>query len=141
MSSTKKEMYRFSSSLSYVDQLNQILHYLGTPSEDTLRRVGSPRVGSGIANLFPFLTFSQFQAQDYIRSLPIKPRVPFSTLFPHANPLAIDLLSQMLCFDPAKRISCDQALNHPYLQVWHDPTDEPTCESVSVYIAPSSLTR
>ena len=31
---------------SYVDQLNQILHYLGTPSEDTLRRVGSPRVRS-----------------------------------------------------------------------------------------------
>ena len=29
---------------SYVDQLNQVLHYLGTPSEDTLRRVGSPRV-------------------------------------------------------------------------------------------------
>ncbi|KAJ6602158.1 kinase-like domain-containing protein [Mycena sp. CBHHK59/15] len=68
-------------------------------------------------------------AQDYIRSLPIKPRVPFSTLFPHANPLAIDLLSQMLCFDPAKRISCEQALAHPYLQVWHDPADEPVCES------------
>ncbi|KAF7298102.1 Protein kinase domain-containing protein [Mycena chlorophos] len=95
----------------YVDQLNQILHYLGTPSEDTLRRVGSPR------------------AQDYIRSLPIKPRVPFSTLYPHANPLAIDLLSKMLCFDPAKRISCEQALAHPYLQVWHDPADEPVCES------------
>jgi len=31
---------------SYVDQLNQILHYLGTPSEDTLRRVGSPRVSA-----------------------------------------------------------------------------------------------
>ncbi|GLB37382.1 putative protein kinase superfamily protein [Lyophyllum shimeji] len=95
----------------YVDQLNQVLHYLGTPSEDTLRRVGSPR------------------AQDYIRSLPIKPRVPFSTLFPYANPLATDLLSQMLCFDPAKRISCEQALNHPYFQVWHDPADEPVCES------------
>lgn len=95
----------------YVDQLNQILHYLGTPSEDTLRRVGSPR------------------AQDYIRSLPIKPRIPFSTLYPNANPLAIDLLSQMLCFDPAKRISCEQALNHPYLQVWHDPNDEPICET------------
>ncbi|KNZ73974.1 Mitogen-activated protein kinase SLT2/MPK1 [Termitomyces sp. J132] len=94
----------------YVDQLNQVLHYLGTPSEDTLRRVGSPR------------------AQDYIRSLPIKPRVPFSTLFPYANPLATDLLSQMLCFDPAKRISCEQALNHPYFQVWHDPADEPICE-------------
>ena len=99
---------------SYVDQLNQILHYLGTPSEDTLRRVGSPR------------------AQDYIRSLPIKPRIPFATLYPHANPLAIDLLSQMLTFDPAKRISCEQALNHPYLAVWHDPADEPVCHNVSV---------
>jgi mitogen-activated protein kinase 7 len=27
----------------YVDQLNQILNLLGTPTEDTLRRVGSPR--------------------------------------------------------------------------------------------------
>jgi len=93
----------------YVDQLNQILHYLGTPSEDTLRRVGSPR------------------AQDYIRSLPIRPRVPFAQLFPHANPLALDLLAKMLHFDPAKRITCDQALEHPYLAVWHDPTDEPVC--------------
>ncbi|KAG9030336.1 Mitogen-activated protein kinase [Tulasnella sp. JGI-2019a] len=95
----------------YVDQLNQILHYLGTPSEDTLRRVGSPR------------------AQDYIRSLPIKPRIAFATLYPNANPLAIDLLSKMLAFDPAKRISCEEALNHPYLSVWHDPNDEPVCNS------------
>jgi serine/threonine protein kinase len=72
------------------------------------------------------------QAQDYIRSLPIKPRVPFQTLYPHANPLAIDLLQQMLCFDPAKRISCEAALNHPYLQVWHDPADEPICDTVSL---------
>jgi mitogen-activated protein kinase 7 len=27
----------------YVDQLNRILALLGTPTEDTLRRVGSPR--------------------------------------------------------------------------------------------------
>ncbi|KAI0090535.1 CMGC/MAPK/ERK protein kinase [Irpex rosettiformis] len=95
----------------YVDQLNQILHYLGTPSEDTLRRVGSPR------------------AQDYIRSLPIRPRVPFNTLFPRASHLALDLLGQLLNFDPAKRITCEQALNHPYLAVWHDPNDEPSCPS------------
>lgn len=70
------------------------------------------------------------QAQDYIRSLPIKPRVPFSSLFPRANPMAIDLLQQLLNFDPAKRITCEQALKHPYLQVWHDPADEPVCPTV-----------
>ncbi|KAJ7207878.1 kinase-like domain-containing protein [Mycena pura] len=95
----------------HVDQLKQILDCLGTPSEDTLRRVGSPR------------------AQEYIRSLGIKPQVSSSTLFPQANPLAIDLLSQMLCFDPTKRISCEQALAHPYLEVWRNPPGEPVCES------------
>jgi serine/threonine protein kinase len=44
----------------------------------------------------------------------------------------------MLCFDPAKRISCEQALNHPYLQVWHDPADEPLCESVGNLRIPST---
>ncbi|TYJ52109.1 hypothetical protein B9479_007289 [Cryptococcus floricola] len=94
----------------YVDQLNKILNLLGTPTEDTLRRVGSPR------------------AQDYIRSLPIKPRVRFETLYPSASPLALDLLGKLLTFDPAKRFGCQEALEHPYLAVWHDPTDEPLCE-------------
>ncbi|TXT08813.1 hypothetical protein VHUM_02941 [Vanrija humicola] len=95
----------------YVDQLNRILNLLGTPTEDTLRRVGSPR------------------AQDYIRSLPIKPRVRFQTLYPGATPQALDLLEKLLCFDPAKRIGCQEALEHPYLAVWHDPIDEPVCEA------------
>ncbi|WWD16954.1 hypothetical protein CI109_101386 [Kwoniella shandongensis] len=94
----------------YVDQLNKILNLLGTPTEDTLRRVGSPR------------------AQDYIRSLPIKPRVQFKTLYPGASPLALDLLQKLLTFDPAKRFGCEEALEHPYLAVWHDPADEPLCE-------------
>jgi len=95
----------------YVDQLNQILHVLGTPSERTLRRVGSPR------------------AQEYLRSLPYKPGVPFRQMYPGANPDALDLLARLLAFDPNERISCEGALDHPYLQVWHDPSDEPTCPS------------
>jgi serine/threonine protein kinase len=51
-------------------------------------------------------------------------------MFPHANPLALDLLAKMLNFDPVKRITCEQALEHPYLAVWHDPTDEPVCPTV-----------
>ena len=57
---------------------------------------------------------------------PSSPRFLFPPLSPMPT-LAIDILSRMLSFDPAKRISCKQAQNHPYLKVWHDPADEPVC--------------
>ncbi len=93
----------------YVDQLNQILHILGTPNEETLSRIGSPR------------------AQEYVRNLPLMPKKPFPSLFPNANPDALDLLDCMLAFDPSSRISVEQALEHPYLHIWHDASDEPDC--------------
>lgn len=93
----------------YVDQLNQILHYLGTPNEETLSRIGSPR------------------AQEYVRNLPFMPKVVFQRLFPNANPDALDLLDRMLAFDPSSRVSVEEALEHPYLHIWHDASDEPTC--------------
>lgn len=33
---------------------------------------------------------------------------------------ARDLLSRMLVIDPEKRISVDEALLHPYINVWYD---------------------
>lgn len=95
----------------YVDQLNQILHILGTPNEETLSRIGSSR------------------AQEYVRNLPFMPKKPFPALFPNANPDALDLLDRMLAFDPSSRISVEQALEHPYLHIWHDASDEPDCPS------------
>lgn len=93
----------------YVDQLNQILHYLGTPNEETLSRIGSPR------------------AQEYVRNLPFMAKVSFARLFPNANPDALDLLDRMLAFDPSSRISVEEALEHRYLHIWHDASDEPNC--------------
>ncbi|CUA70636.1 hypothetical protein RSOLAG22IIIB_04230 [Rhizoctonia solani] len=95
----------------YVDQLNIIIDILGTPDEETLQRIGSVK------------------AQAYIRSLPVKEPKPFETLFPQADNLALDLLSQMVTFDPAKRLSVLEALKHPYLEAYHDEEDEPECES------------
>ena len=35
----------------------------------------------------------------------------------------------MLVFDPRSRINAEQALAHPYLEQYHDPSDEPGAES------------
>ncbi|KAG0353613.1 Mitogen-activated protein kinase [Gamsiella multidivaricata] len=96
----------------YVDQLNQILQILGTPDEATLRRVGSER------------------AQAYIRSLPRMPKIHFQQLYPRASPMAIDLLEKLLDFDPAARITVEQALRHPYLAAYHEEDDEPVHEQM-----------
>ncbi|CCK72998.1 mitogen-activated serine/threonine-protein kinase SLT2 KNAG_0M01450 [Huiozyma naganishii CBS 8797] len=93
----------------YVNQLNRILQVLGTPPDETLKRIGSKNV------------------QDYIHQLGFIPKIPFSSLYPEANPQALDLLEKMLTFDPQERITVDEALEHPYLSIWHDPADEPVC--------------
>ncbi|KAI9003682.1 kinase-like domain-containing protein [Gaertneriomyces semiglobifer] len=96
----------------YVDQLNQILSILGTPDDTTLRRIGSER------------------AQLYIRSLPRMRKIPWTQLYPRAPPSALDLLEKLLTFDPAQRITVEQALAHPYLEAYHDEEDEPVHDRV-----------
>lgn len=74
-----------------------------------MSRIGSPR------------------AQEYVRNLPYMAKKAFPSLFPSANPDALDLLDRMLAFDPSSRISVERALEHPYLHIWHDASDEPDC--------------
>ncbi|KWU46128.1 putative MAP kinase [Rhodotorula sp. JG-1b] len=92
----------------YHHQLTLILGILGTPSLQDFYAIGSQR------------------SRDYLRALPYQEKKPFQSLYPNANPLAIDLLERCLTFNPAKRVNVVDALSHPYLEPYHDPTDEPT---------------
>ncbi|XP_065571935.1 mitogen-activated protein kinase 14-like isoform X3 [Artemia franciscana] len=92
----------------HIDQLTRILWLIGTPEDDFLQKITSE------------------EARTYIRSLPPMKKKDFKQVFKGANPLAIDLLEKMLELDAEKRLTAEQALAHPYLAQYADPTDEPT---------------
>ncbi|KAL9647996.1 hypothetical protein ABK040_016687 [Willaertia magna] len=100
---------------NYLNQLDLILDVCGTPTNDEEIR--------GCA-----------KAKKYMKTLSKKPKRNLMELFPHANPLAIDLLDKMLEFDPLKRITVDEALKHPYLEsMVEDEDDEEDDENVPLF--------
>lgn len=54
---------------------------------------------------------------------------------------ALDLLGRMLTFNPMKRISVEEALAHPYLEQYYDPTDEVPTENTCVIFYFPNLTH
>jgi mitogen-activated protein kinase 1/3 len=88
------------------DQLSIIFSVLGTPSPDDISFV------------------TDAKALDYLKSFPPKKCVEFNELFPAATPEALDLLKKMLIFNPHKRITIDECLNHSFLTKVRDKSKE-----------------
>jgi len=96
----------------YIRQMNLIFNTLGTPSADDMKFITNPK------------------AKNYIKSLKPRPKKPFSKIYKNANPLALDLMEQMLQFNPARRITVEQALEHPYFKSLHNAKKEVDCKAV-----------
>ena len=77
-----------------------------------------------------YLTIRSRRAREYLKGLPVRRKVAFRTMFPNANPLALDLLDKLLTFNPMKRITVEEALQHKYLEPYHDPEDEPDASPI-----------
>lgn len=79
-----------------IDQLSTIFGVIGTPSEEDLHAIGS--------------------ASEYVASLGKMEGKPLEKIFPAASPKAIDLLKRMLQFNPDRRITARDALEHDFFQ-------------------------
>ena len=56
--------------------------------------------------------------------MPFREKVPLKDLYTKAGPSTLDLLENMLKFNPQKRYSAEQCLAHPYFKGLHDKSKE-----------------
>lgn len=78
----------------FLDQVQRIISVLGTPSSKDMRYITNE------------------DAIKYIKSLPKRTKQKWEKLFPQITPELSDLLTQMLQFDPEKRITAEDALSN-----------------------------
>jgi mitogen-activated protein kinase 15 len=97
---------------STMNQLDRIIEVNGRPSQDDIEAIDSPF------------------AATMLGSLPRTQPTRLQEMFPHASDDALDLLRQLLQFNPHKRITTEGALNHPYVAAFHNEEEEITCDKV-----------
>lgn len=91
---------------SRVDQMQVIFDVIGSPTEEEIGKITDEK------------------ARKYLRNLPQRKKKNLKRMFPGADKHALDLMVQLLKFDVDKRITVDQALEHPYLKPVRDPAHE-----------------
>jgi len=80
-----------------LDMIHRIHNILGTPSQNVLDRF-------------------QSHASHMEFNFPQKVGTGIDKLLPHVTPDCLDLLKQMLIYDPEKRITAEQILHHEYFR-------------------------
>jgi serine/threonine protein kinase len=94
-----KNKYAFKSD---TDQLNVIFNTIGTPSDSDIDSIISTDINTE-------------NTKKYLSTLPKRNPIRWDQRFPHASPHAIDLLGKLICIDPKKRITAEEALLHPFI--------------------------
>jgi mitogen-activated protein kinase 1/3 len=95
----------------YLDQIQKIIAVTGTPKMEDLDFI------------------QKKEAKEFFLKLVKRTKLTWSSLFPNANPIALDLLEKMLTFNPKKRYTVEQCISHPYFEGLHDPDQEPIITS------------
>lgn len=92
-------------------QLDLIIKLLGSPNQEDLMKIPNEKCRNFIKGLPPAAGKSIEEAFGGVMS-----------------PEALDLLVQMMRWDPESRVTVAEAIQQPYLQMLHCPEDEPVRE-------------
>jgi len=95
---------------STMNQLDRIIEITGRPTAEDIEAIKSPF------------------AATMLESLPPSNPKALGDMFPSASPEALEILKQMLQFNPQKRLTAEKALEHPYVAQFHNAAEEPSCE-------------
>ncbi|XP_023775772.1 mitogen-activated protein kinase 15 isoform X1 [Cyanistes caeruleus] len=96
---------------STMNQIEQILRVIPAPSPEDILALQSEYKASVISHMSS------------------RQRVAFEEIFPSSTPLpALDLLKKLLVFNPDKRLTAEEALQHPYVRRFHCPSKEPSLD-------------
>ncbi|XP_033930304.1 mitogen-activated protein kinase 15 isoform X2 [Melopsittacus undulatus] len=94
---------------STVNQIEQILRVIPAPSPEDILAV-QPDYRASVIN-----------------RISSRQQVTFEEILPSSTPLlALDLLKKLLVFNPDKRLTAEEALQHPYVKRFHCPATEPS---------------
>jgi c-Jun N-terminal kinase len=100
----------------YIDQWNKVCQVLGTPPKEFFRQLQpSVRMYCETQQRFPGKTWTELFPDDSFPNETPEDKIRIKQ--------GRDLLSKMLQIDPSKRITVDGALNHPYVNIWFDPSE------------------
>ncbi|KJP85793.1 CMGC/MAPK/ERK7 protein kinase [Plasmodium fragile] len=97
---------------STMNQLEKIIQVIGKPTKKDMEDIKSPFTDTIISS------FVDVKKKN------------FSEIFSKASVEALDLLKQLLQFNPTKRISAENALKHKYVEQFHSIIDEPRCKHI-----------
>lgn len=101
---TKKVFIRATTSEEYLENLVQML---GVPEDHIQKEIRCTK----------FLQYIKDKESQIKRK-------SWEEMIPNAPPEAIDLISKLFTYDPAKRLSAKEVLKHPFLEELYDPEND-----------------